>query len=355
MDKTTKIILGLIVAVIVIAGIWYGASRKPAEKEVIKIGVILPLTGYYAVFGEEIKRGVEMSFDEFGKNLNVELIFEDDKGEFGPGSVNAANKLVSIDKVNAVMTSVVEEARPTIPIFNNAKIPLLVMWDSNRFIDEGGDYIFGNGFSTEKAGEKMAEFAYENLKIRKIAIISHIDPWADIISSSFKEKFLSLGGFVVYDEKFNVDSNDYRTAVIKIKKSNPEGVYFPMIPPSLARFIIQTSQLKIGVPLMTGDGLLQDVITETKEASEDIYYTNIFTDNADYLTKKYKERYQADPIDAAMVSSGYDGFKKVAEAIRISSGDIKNGLLQVFGNKRTTNRTEKIFVVKNSQPVEVDN
>jgi len=49
MNKTTKIIIGAIVAIIIIAGIWWGVSRKSTQsiikKKTVKIGVILPLTG----------------------------------------------------------------------------------------------------------------------------------------------------------------------------------------------------------------------------------------------------------------------------------------------------------------------
>ena len=43
MSKNAKIIVGIIIAVLVIAGVWYKTSRNPAGKEVIKIGAILPL------------------------------------------------------------------------------------------------------------------------------------------------------------------------------------------------------------------------------------------------------------------------------------------------------------------------
>ena len=40
-----KTIIWLIVIIVVIAGIWWGVSRRPTEEEVIKIGAILDLSG----------------------------------------------------------------------------------------------------------------------------------------------------------------------------------------------------------------------------------------------------------------------------------------------------------------------
>ncbi|MFH1402148.1 MAG: ABC transporter substrate-binding protein [Patescibacteria group bacterium] len=341
MNNATKTILGLIVAILVVWGI-YTITQKPGEPtatEPIKIGAILPLTGPYATIGEEVKKGIDLAAEDAKKQgLNFVLFYEDDQGMFGVGTVSAANKLIAINKINVAITFAIEEAKPIAPIFTKAKIPLVVGWDSNDDISDSSEYIFSNGFSTEKAGERMAEFAYNILSLRNVALISHIDAWAEIISNAFKNRFTELGGSVVFDEEYNINTTDYRTAIVKMKQSNPDGIYFPLIPINNAQFITQAYQLGLRVPMMTGDGLMRDIVQEVKEAGENIYFTSMLADNN----------------DLALASAGYESFEKIAQAMTINPENIQKGLLNIIGESRIANREQKLYQVKNGVPVEIE-
>jgi branched-chain amino acid transport system substrate-binding protein len=267
----------------------FGCVKK--EEKEIKIGTILPLTGDFAIFGEEIKKGIELAVDEAKKTgVPLTVFYEDDQSLSPTAGINAANKLIIANKIDVGLTMIVEESRPISPIFNKNKVPLLVLWDSNRFVKEAGEYIFSNGFSTEKAGEKMAKFAYSKMGFKKVAVIKHVDPWAEIISESFEAKFGNLGGKIVFRETLQPTETDYRTTIAKIKKAVPDSVYFPLVPPNSALFLTQTKELGLRVPLLTGDALIQQVIDAAGKAAEGVYLTNIYTesDKATLLTEKYR-------------------------------------------------------------------
>ncbi len=106
MNKTIKIIIGVIIAVIVIGEIWYGVSRKPAEKGPIKIGFISALTGGAAAYGETEKNVVELALKEINDsgelNRKLEAVYEDGKCD-GKEAVTAAQKLINIDKVKIIL------------------------------------------------------------------------------------------------------------------------------------------------------------------------------------------------------------------------------------------------------------
>ena len=363
MNKITKGIVGIIVAIVVIlvGNILVHKQNQQASisesmgGKQIKVGAILPLSGDLAALGEEVKRGIELATEDAkGAVKNIAVIYEDD--QYIPKmDVSAASKLINVDKVDVAMTMFVEQAKPMASMFNNNKTPLLVLWDSNEFI-KSNKYLFGNGFSTEKAGEVMAEYAYNNLHMKTVAIIGHIDPWADIISNAFNNKFQKLGGRVVYDERFNTDVADYKTAIVKIKQVNPDGVYFPMMPMNNAKFLMQAKQLGLNKPLLTGDALIQDVITETGTASEGVHFTNIYSNDTDVLVKKYKAKYGQEPMDVTLVSFGYDGLIKIADAAKAkgeTAQEIADGLQSIFGASRSADRIEKIYRVVGGKPEEL--
>ena len=129
----------------------------------IKIGAILILTGDFSQYGVAMQQGIELAVGEINakggfNGRPLQIVFEDDSYlTRGPiGAVTAAEKLVSEDKVVASLVTAINDGKPAAPTFERNKIPLVVLWDSNKQLEDLGDYVFGIGFSTEWAGQKMA-------------------------------------------------------------------------------------------------------------------------------------------------------------------------------------------------------
>lgn len=82
------------------------AEQVPSQKEVVKIGVIMPLTGNSVVYGEAFKNMFQMRFDEITKNSNFDykIIFEDDQFDIKK-QILAAQKLINLDNVDVIFTS----------------------------------------------------------------------------------------------------------------------------------------------------------------------------------------------------------------------------------------------------------
>lgn len=323
----------------------------------IKIGAILPLSGPVAVYGTESQKGIQLAIEELNaeKGLNITAIYEDDKSLVSTAAVEAANKLTNIDKVDLVLTMVVEEAKPTMPIFREQKIPLVVMWDDNRYIKEGGEFVFSNGFSTEKTGERIADFAFNNLGLRNITIIRHEDSWAELISEAFKSRFEGLGGLIVYQESLAPDQPDFKTVITKAISKNPDGVYFPLLPPTSAQFLIQANQLGLNAVRFTGDAFTQDVIDAAGSSAEGIYLTNGYADSPETLTARYKQRFGTDPIDVTIFAAGYDGVKKIENALDGTSvKSVKDRLDEIFGPSHSASKVEKIFQIEKGRRVIVE-
>src|SRR3990172_444601 len=77
------------------------ASCGKKEDEVIKIGVIVPLSGEAAFLGKYIVNGIEIAREDFLKSnpdKKITLVIEDSKADPAT-AVNAINKLINIDKV----------------------------------------------------------------------------------------------------------------------------------------------------------------------------------------------------------------------------------------------------------------
>jgi branched-chain amino acid transport system substrate-binding protein len=256
MDKTTKTILWIIVAIIILIGIWYGASRKPTApttKEPIKIGFIGPLSGDAASYGIPIKNAIALAVEEINNagginGRKIEVIYEDGKCS-GKDAVNAAQKLINIDKVNIILGGMCSgELLAIAPITEPAKVLLLSPSASSPDITHAGDFIFRNNPSDADGGKALAKLVRE--KYTKAAIISENTDYAQALARVFVEHFRSLGGEVVAQENFDPGVKDFRTILTKIKASNPEALVInPQTEIAGGLIVKQAREIGITIPL----------------------------------------------------------------------------------------------------------
>ena len=109
------------------------------------------------------------------KEIPSEIVYEDDQFDVKKAST-AAKKLIESDDVSASLIGMVNTAKAVGPFFEQAQTPLMVLWDANEELENIGDYTYGIGFHTEKAGYAMAEKLYQK-GIRNVAVLRHIDEW----------------------------------------------------------------------------------------------------------------------------------------------------------------------------------
>ncbi len=262
--------------------------------EPIKIGVIVPLIGPFAPLGTEFQRGVQLAFEEAtSQGLSVKVLYEDDIRITPSAVVAAGNKLINVDTVDVGITMIIEESKPVASMFEGAQTPLIVMWDANEHIKESGEYLYSTGFSTELAGQDVADLAFDQ-GLRRIAILRHLEPWAQVIAPAFTERFQNLGGTIVLDEDLPMDTVDFRTTILKIPEA--DGVFFAMFPTYSNNFVTQVRQFREELVLFTGDAFTMDMIEAAGPAAEGVFLANVHAEQATILTEKYKERFGVDPI-----------------------------------------------------------
>lgn len=367
MNKKTIWIVAIVVVIIgSIAWVGFSKNKVPTTSEAIKIGSVMPLTGDFAFFGGEILKGEQIAIEEAQKEgWNVQLVSEDDKSQ-PTASANAANKLVQADKVSAVITATLQEVKPMTGIFNNSSVPLLATWDSNDYIKSAGKNIFTIGFSTEYAGELMAGYAYNTLKLRNVAVVSALDEWSTIIADAFVKKFTALGGKIALNEQVGPSQKEFRTQIAKIKNAQVDGFYAPLLPTTIGPLLKQMKDLGFTKPFMTGDSFSSDELATANGGAEGIYFSNLYANNTESLNAKYKAKYGNAPGADVFVSFGYDGVKTVLEAIKISKSkniSVSDAMRQVnisgissaikMNGGQYSEKFEKLYQVKGSEFVEI--
>lgn len=292
------------------------ASAVFAENEVIKIGAILHLTGDLAMPSQAFREGIDLAVESYKENPSIRLILEDGKND--PRTSNsAAKKLISFDKVSAIILSSYLDAASSTKEFQHAEVPAIVIWDSNPEIEAMGDYIFGIGPWTPSAGETAARFSFSRLKAQKAAIFLNSDSWSESVGSYFRTEFTALGGKSLEVITLTPEVTDFRSVLARVKSMEPEVIYTPLVN-NLNAFYSQIKQLGLRVPVVTSDIIVQEHLTLAPENFEGVYQTSIpspkgesFTD----LERRYSRKFGKEISMPWFVATGYDAMNLLFQAV----------------------------------------
>lgn len=295
-------------------------SAQPRETEPptmkLKVGALLPLSGDITWFGDGVQKGIQMALSEM-KDPHIEVIFEDDQSLNKKAIITGAKHLTEFRQAKVLLLTAVNSAATVAPMLAQIKIPALIIWDSNKSINKMNDYVFGFGFVNELAGEDMANFAYTSKGSRKIGIISAHDEWSEIISEAFRERFLTLGGELVYENKVKLDDTDFKTIVARLKASHADSVYFPIYMGSVIAFVKQARELGFAGNMYTGDGFSENEVAQLGKLAEGIYVTQILTNNESFITK-FKNFFPDENVgtNVGFAALGYDAVNFINDAAR---------------------------------------
>ncbi len=301
------------------------------NENVLKIGQFGSLTGGTATFGKSTDNGVMLATDEINAaggllGKKVKIITEDDQGKTEEAKT-AVLKLIQQDQVKAIIGEVAS-ARSLVaaPECQRSKIPMISPASTNPKVTEVGDYIFRTCFIDSFQGMAMARFAFNQLKLKRIAILRDIkNDYSIGLADFFIKTFRELGGEIIADESYSEKDSEFRAQLTSIKQKNPDGIYLPGYYTEVGLIARQARELGITVPFMGGDGWDSSKTLEIGESAVNgSYYTNHYSPEdqnplvQDFI-KKYKNRYGETPD--AMAVLGYDAARILFEAIRTANSE----------------------------------
>ena len=287
MSKTLQIIIGIIIIIVIVVLVVVFSGEK-GEKETIKIGVILPLTGEAASAGENSLAGIVLAVKEVNDKggilgRKIELIIEDDK--CSSEGVNAMNKLINIDKVVAVLGPACSASGgPALPIVQENKIPAVIT-ASAPHLTKIGDYIFRVYPSDTFQGEFAAEYIFNELEKKKVAVIYVKNDWGQGLRDVFVQKFKELGGEIISDDAVTQETKDFRTQLTKIKSSEAEILYFPVYPANGIAAFKQIKELGFDIPVIGADSFSWEEVIKSDYGDGILFTLAKFDTPEDFKSK----------------------------------------------------------------------
>lgn len=328
MDNTTKVIVWVVGIAVVLIGGWFlfmGNGSGHSDSGPITLGFMGPLTGDTASLGTIARSAVEVAVEEInakggvdGRMLNV--VYEDSQCSAQPAS-SAAAKLISTDKVTAIIGGLCSsETSAFAKQAMDNKVITFSYCSSAPNLSQTGKYFFRDYPSDALQGKFMAEYAYNTLGVRQVAIMYHISDWGTGIKDVFSERFQELGGTIVAVEGAPQESRDYRTALSKIKASNAPYIYMPMYSEGSIVALQQAKQLGVTAQIFGGDAWSDPKFQQSVSGLGTFLYSEVKLPDATAFNQKIQERTSADSVPIC-ASQAYDAVYILADALAEAGTD----------------------------------
>ena len=273
-----------------------------AARADILIGLIAPLTGPVAAYGEQVKNGAQVAVDEINKNggilgEKVVLKLADDAGEPRQG-VSAANQLIGEGVrfvVGPVTSGVAVPASDALA--ENGVLMVTPTATTPALTNRGLTNVLRTCGRDDQQAEVAANYVLEHFKDKRIAIINDKGQYGVGLTDAFKRTLNEGGVTEVLNEALTPGDKDFSALTTRLKDEKVDLIYFGGYHPEAGLLARQLKDISVDAQIIGGEGLSN---TEYPAIGGDAAEGTIFTNATDAL-RNPDSKAAADALAAANI------------------------------------------------------
>ncbi|WP_060774365.1 branched-chain amino acid ABC transporter substrate-binding protein [Liberibacter crescens] len=266
----------------------------------IVIGVISPITGPLAIYGEQIINGVQgavLDINNKGGILGNKVIIKnvDDAGEPKQG-VSAANQLISEGVQFVIGPFISAVAFPVSNILNDSGVLMITPTASAVDLTTRGlKNVLRTCPPDDEQGKSAAKYVLSHFKNSKIAIIHDKTVYGKGLADIFKKTLNESGVKEQLYDSINPGEKDFSVIISHFKEANIDVLYFGGYPAE-AGLILRQFVDKDKHPVFIGSEPLSssELWTIARDNAEGVLFTGTlnFKDNPAYagVINNFKSR-----------------------------------------------------------------
>lgn len=311
MNKTLKILV--FVAILVVIGaivVLKNNGKTQYSGEVVKVGVIAPLTGPLAEYGEAFRNGILLA-QEKNPNPKIQYVFEDSAYD-SKKTISAFNKLKDTDKINILFNWGDPTSQALAPLVKDGSIPF-VAFSSVAAVTQTSKYTVRPWDRPEDFANVIWKYLREK-NLKNIGIVKVENTYLNSLYDALNKAKNNDETVTLVDNYLSYSDNDFRTSISKIKKLksiDALGVY--LISGQISQFYRQSDQLGLKIPTFGTDFFENQNDIDAAGASMNgaVYAHYNVSDNfrSEYLARFNNESqiaYAGNGYDVAMMLNQFD-------------------------------------------------
>lgn len=313
MSRTRKILLCLPLTTLLGCG---GDST-------VVVGAVLPLSGEFAIYGEPIRRGIELALDEIQADgdhpYDLELRVEDSQGDPERArellrelySAGAPAVIGGVTTREALAMVEVADGRDRALLSPSASSPRLTGISTNFFRVFPSDFL---------EGTKMGHFAVQTLDVETVVIAAAESQYAKGIQQVFQQEVQRNGAEVLEVIEYPRNTSDLGGVVDRIVTLSPDAAYLADYAGGLVALIqgLRSRGFE-GQILTTSSIATPEVLEQAGAAAEGVKFTqsNYDVNSEDPRIQHFVQQFQAkyDKTPDLYAAHGYDAMRVFAQAL----------------------------------------
>jgi branched-chain amino acid transport system substrate-binding protein len=267
MRYAARRVIALAAVLALAAGVAGCASDKAepadnaAEQKTVKIGFAAPLTGDNAIYGEGMKRAVELAIEEANastaaKDAGLTFVIQASDDAADPKqAVNVANALSGDTEVIGVVGHFNSGCSiPAAPVYAENDLAMVTVSSNPQLTAQGLPNVNRVVAKDDAQGGFAGDLA-SGLGYKKVSLIDDATPYGQGLAAEFKKAFEAKGGTIVSEDRIQPKEVDFSALVTKMKEDAPDAVYYAGAHTEGALITKQMKSAGLDIPVMGGDML----------------------------------------------------------------------------------------------------
>jgi len=238
-----------------------GSVVFPAfAKDTIKVGIVLPLAGDQAKFGEIEKLSFDMAIEEInaagginGKKL--QFIIEDDTGRPEVGR-SVVEKLITKDQVVMIGGGYSSSVTYAVAgVCQQNRMPFLVNTGSADNITQSNwDFVFRLNPPVSEYAGAIESLLANVVHPKTVAILHENSLFGTSGAKEFEKTCNALGFEILIKEGYEHGRIDFKPVLVRVKEKNPDVLYMVSYVMDASLLMKQAKELKLTPKLFIGGG-----------------------------------------------------------------------------------------------------
>ncbi|HET9662406.1 MAG TPA: ABC transporter substrate-binding protein [Thermomicrobiales bacterium] len=312
-------------------GVAVAQDATPVSGGPIKIGVLNPTTGSFAVFGEQVNAGIQLYFDSIDNTVAgvpVELVFADTAGD-PQQALDQARRLIGEEQVDLLMGIVNSAVVPPIAeLAASEEIPLILSVGGAQ-VATGPDrspYVFRTALANGQQDRVLGWYAATAMGKKNAATFA----WDFIVGEErvggFADTFTAAGGTIVTEQKPPLGTTDYGPFIGQVDPTSIDVAYAFFAGPGALAFAQQMADFGLtpNVSLVASDYFTAGILQEMGDTALGLVQAGGYTASIDSPENAaYLEAFQASGQDRLPGTYDYEGYLSamiVAGALEAAGG-----------------------------------
>jgi branched-chain amino acid transport system substrate-binding protein len=233
------------------------AFAEAGSKGVVKVGVLLPLTGNTAWAGKTNRIAAaiaaeEVNAQDLAGGYKLELVIGDSQCE-PRAAHDQAERLISQEKVQLLIGEWCSSASVAVAqVANDEKVPLLVnISTADQIAGDSGPYAFQSSMQNRYSQEREATLLQKDFKFESVAIIVENNDFGLTFRKNMVALMQKAGKKVVLDVTQDRNDTNWYATITRIPASRPDLVIVSISAVQAANFVKQYAEAGIATPLFS--------------------------------------------------------------------------------------------------------